>query len=275
MLFDVPVITKRLLGGCLLLGVSAFSSLGWGAVTVSASSQTARVLFTEVNENGETLNREVGNLSMQGLQLSYRRAGGWYWQASTLMGGNTVSYTGLSQAGPSRLFATETEYFFNQLQAKVGRAFEHSTFYVGLGHKYRERNILRRESIRGLYEEFEHNYVLAGLDYRFAHGERSLIRLDMQVQSSFSSNLLVETDGLYDPAVGSTGNDLTFSASVEWFAESQSGWSIGIAPMYEYTNVSRGGEFPLMQNGVEVGSFHQPESQWETFSLRLRVGKRF
>lgn len=275
MLFDVPVIAKRLLAGCLLLGVSAFGSSGWAEVSVSVSSQIDRVLYTEVNRSGETVNREIGTLSIQGLRLSYRRPGGWYWQGSTLMGGNTVNYTGLSQPGPSRLFASETEYFFNQLQAKVGRAFEHSTFYIGVGHKYRERNILRRESIRGLYEEFEHNYVLAGLDYRFAHGDRSFIRLDVQAKSSVSSNLQVELDGLYDAAVGSTGNDMTFSASIEWFVESQSGWGIGIAPMYEFTHVSRGREFPLMQNGVEVGTFHQPESQWETFSLRVRLGKRF
>lgn len=275
MLFDVPVISKRLAGGCLLLTASAFSNLGWAAVTVSVFSQIDRVLYTEINASGETLNREVGSLSMQGLQLSYRRPGGWYWQMSTSMGGDAVNYTGLSQAGPSRLFTSETEYFFNQLQAKLGRAFEHSTFYLGLGHKYRERNILRREPVRGLYEEFEHNYVLAGFDYRVAHGERSHIRLDMQVASSFNSSLVVETDGLFDPAVGTTGNDLTFSASIEWFAESQSGWGIGIAPMYEFTNVSRGREFPLMQDGAEVGTFHQPESQWETFSLRVRLGKRF
>lgn len=275
MLYKFPLVTKTLFNGCLALVLTVFSHAGWAAFSVSVSSQKDRVIFAEINESGETLNREVGGILKQGLHLSYRRPQGWYWQASTWMGSNTVSYTGLSQAGASRLFTTESEYYFNQLQAKFGRAFEHSTFYLGFGHSYRERNILRQDSVRGLYEEFEHNYALLGFDYRFVHSERAHIRLDMQLKSSFSSNLQIEFDGLYDPAAGSTGSDMTFYASLEWFAESQGGWGIGIAPIYEYTYLARSDAFPLMQQGVEVGSFHQPESQWETFSLRLRLSKRF
>lgn len=258
----------------ILTVIGGFTSFEASAqLSLSIITQIDKVEFSEL-EQGRTLNRETGSIKGSGLSLQYRLDGGFFAQVDLFSSSGQVDYIGYTQLGA--LFATETEHYQTNYQGRIGRSFSRAAAYIGAGRGYSERNILSTQQVQGLYEEWQQDYALAGLDLLFMQSENSQIRFDVSLQQSLAARILVEISGLYDSAQLTPGRSTALTASVSFSTRLPGNWSLTLQPQYQTSNTAKSRSQPLYRQGRESGvSFHHPRSQREFISLRCNLTKFF
>jgi|GEM_PF-2331747 len=244
---------------------------------INVFAQYTDAHFVELDNEGDPLNEEDGSLLFSGLGFYWQFDSGLFTEISYKAAGSDLTYRGLSQWG--FFIESETEYFIRDTYVLLGRQFDLSGVYMGLGNGYRERNIIGKNiapgvNIAGIYEELNSTYGIFGLQLNLLANRPFQIRFDGRISADLKSDLYV-VSGEYDPATIKPGKQLTAMGSVEFLFKLGAGLTLSFIPRYEYVHIDKSDSFLTYQNGQHADSMHHPETEYETLSLGTKLSWYF
>lgn len=235
---------------------------------VHAFAQYVDAHFVELDDDGEPYNEEDGSLIFTGVGSYWQFDSGLFTELVLKAAEDTLTYRGLSQFG--RFIESETEYFIRDAHLLLGRSFGPTGAYLGLGNRFRERNILGREGVRGLYEEMDVTYGLFGLRATIFANRPFQIRLDGNISTDIDAELKVASED-FDSAKVQTGKQFAVEGSIEFLFVLFDGFTLSIIPSYNYTHIDKSDEFAVYQGDTFKGNIFLPETEYETLSLSAQL----
>lgn len=231
--------------------------------------------FVELDNEGEAINEEKGNLLFSGGGFNWQLPNGLFGEAFFKQAEDTLSYSGYTQFG--QFVTTNTEYYISDLSVIFGRDFGPTSTFLGVNRHYRERNILSvpAKRVGGLYEELDTlNGVFGVRAALFRHNPFQLrleARIAMGIDSSLYSN-----DGNWDPVTISPGKQMSYRIAAELFYNAFSGVVISLIPAYEYTSIDKSHQYPVYRDGISLGfNAYHPATEWESYSLTGKLSWYF
>lgn len=237
--------------------------------SLSVYAQRNDHTFTEYNERDVVLMREQGVIDHYGLSFHWQLDSGVFVAVKTERGKGSAQYRGFDQT--LQYIERRTEYVITEQNIYLGRQFGNNEARVGIGSQYRERNIVDGK----LYEELDWRFASFGLAKRIPVGTRWQLKLFGEAGLALDSQLQVEFDGKYDPVEMAPGRITSATAGVELLYKVTPKFTIGLTPIYKFTQVEQGDDYPLIQKGREIGVAAQPRSEYETLTWELKLSKMF
>lgn len=236
---------------------------------LAVSARNSDNAFTEYGEKDFVLNRELGDIEHYGLALHWQLESGVFIEVATERGKGTLDWKGYDQVYQYAEF--QTEYLFTEQSMHLGRNFGSHSAYIGVGSRYRERNIIDG----GLYEELNWRYGAFGMRKRFNLGQSWQLNFSGQLAVAWDSQLRVEFANRYDPVDIKPGQLATGEGAVELLFKITPKFSVSAGPVYEFTLITKGDQYALRKNGIERGLSHQPKTEYETISWQIKLNKHF
>jgi len=231
--------------------------------------------FVELDDEGDAINEEKGNLLFSGGGFHWQLSNGLFGEAFFKQAEDTLSYSGYTQLG--RFINTNTEYYISDLSVILGRDFGATSTFLGVNRHYRERNILANPAMRvgGLYEELDTLNGVFGLRAALFRHNPFQLRLEAQIAMGIDSSLY-SNDGDLDPVNITPGKQISYRISAELFYNAFSGVVISLIPAYEYTSIEKSNEYPVYRDGISLGqNAYHPATEWESYSLTGKLSWYF
>jgi hypothetical protein len=254
---------------CCFIAFPTFAQSPKGHIGIALSARTSQNKFTEYTDGDVVINQEDGPINHYGLTFSWQFDNGAFFSLAAESGNGNLIWQGFDQAFQQTQYTTE--YLLDDSSLHLGRNFGRYSSYIGLGHRFRERNIVGGN----LYEEFIWDYAALGMNWQFQMRPHWQLRFLWELSIALQSELNVEFAGNYDAVNIETGRTATGDASIEILFKPSSKFSIGLSPIYEFSVIDEGDNYPLLQNGREIGTAHQPRTTYESLSWQLNLVKYF
>lgn len=240
---------------------------------VNLSGEYSDLHFVELDAQGEPLLEETGGMMFSGAGAYWQLKSGLFAELSYQEAAETLDYSGWSQQG--RFVETQTELYIENTNFLLGRNFGYTSAFLGVGSYFRERNILGVGEIRGLYEELEQTNAIFGMRGNLFPKKRFQIRLEARIWTDIDSSLYASSTE-FDAATLTPGKSFSYRTSAEFFFDLVGGLAFSLIPAYEYTHIDQSREYPLFRNGVPLYvNRHQPETEWESYSLTGKLSWHF
>jgi hypothetical protein len=241
---------------------------------VGLNAEYSDLHFVELDGQGEPLLEETGGMMFTGAGFYWQLKSGLFAELSYQEASETLDYQGWSQQG--RFVETQTEVYVQNTNFLLGRNFGYTSAFLGIGSYFRERNILGvGEEVRGLYEELEQTNAMFGMRGNLFPQKRFQIRLEARLWTDIDSSFYASSTES-DAASLTPGKSFSYRTSAEFFFDLAGGLAFSLIPAYEYTHIDKSREYPLYRNGnpLYVNS-HQPETEWESYSLTGKLSWHF
>lgn len=266
---------KRICARCLVTIWLSFPLTAWSVEAV-ANFEMRHFNYEEFDENGHQLDQEQGWIP--GLQGEIKQGFG-DWRTSgyfSYFDGN-VDYASQTQAGQP--FKTHTD----EKRLRTGLTLERTihtailpefSLFNGLSYSRWERDIKGRGGVNGLLETYKWWEVALGLTMPIESGLNRESRFEFSLFYTVDPGLEVELPGFEDPTLDLGERfGLRFRAKHTWWTPSGFGYTLGV--FVEGWSFGRSDDEPLFQNGVLVGTVHEPRSETRDWGLLLSVSQRF
>jgi hypothetical protein len=144
----------------------------------------------------------------------------------------------------------------------------------GLSYCRWERDIKGKDGVNGLYENYQWWEAQFGLMMPIESGLNREWRFEISLLYTINPSLKVDIPGYDDPTLDLGERfGLRFRAKHTWWTPSGLGYTLGV--FVEGWSFGRSEDEPLFQNGVVVGTVHEPRSESRDWGLILSVSQRF
>lgn len=236
------------------------------------------ISYKELSE-GRIFNQETGIVSGLDYQFSYLFKE-WFF---TLLGehsNGTLNYVGLTQLGREK--STKTTLHRRLYQFNISRELVNfndsecrhcGVLFIFSGVKYQntERNILSQAKVSGLSETYQMDLAVIGLTWKYPQ----LLYLDWHVslshEQSFNSDLSINFLRFYDnheiPLNKFSSTELELAVGYPL----NNNTSLGLLITYNQSDMRQSDTFPLLSDGIEKGSFYQPERRLQAIKVGLSL----
>jgi hypothetical protein len=258
---------------CLLATASQVHARDFGFQrNISAFLQYADSQFVELDDEDNPYNEEKGTLLYSGFGGSWQFNSGIFIEAYYRTAGDDLDYRGYSQFG--QFVESQTEYFIRDTQITMGRNFGLTSAYLGLGNRFRERNVLATGSVAGLYEETDITYALFGLKLNLLAGKPFQIRFSASLATDIKSDLYASSE-IFDAFTIETGKHFMAAGNVEFIFHLFSGLTLSLIPEYEYFHINQSDSYRVYVDGEYKYDGAHPESEYEALSLKTKLSWNF
>jgi hypothetical protein len=239
---------------------------------INVFTQYTDAHFVELDDLGDPINEEEGSLLFSGVGFYWQFDSGLFTDISYSSASDNLTYRGLSQLG--QFIESETEYFIRDAQILLGRNFGPTGAYLGLGSRFRERNILGTEDVLGLYEEMDVTYGLFGLRLNLFANRPFQLRLYGSIATDLQSELYIASES-FDPLELEPGNHLIAEGSIEFLFHLFGGITLSVIPSYEFTHIDKSDSYRVYVNGEYRYDAVHPETEYETLSVKAKLSWYF
>lgn len=240
---------------------------------LNLNSEYSNLHFVELDGEGEPLLEEKGNMAFAGAGIYWQLPSGLFAEIAYQEASEVLDYEGWSQQG--RFLETQTELYIQNANFLVGRNFGYTSAFLGVGSYFRERNILGVVGVHALYEELEQTNAIFGMRGNLFPKKRFQIRLEARVWTDIDSSFYASSTD-FDASTLTPGKSFSYRTSAEFFFDLVGGFALSLIPAYEYTHIDKSKEYPLYRNGIPLfANGHQPETEWESYSLTGKLSWHF
>lgn len=247
----------------------AFGEVRGNKSALSIYANRSYHTFIEYNDDDFVINEESGAIDHSGLLLHWQFESGAFIELSTERGKGTIDYAGYTQL--FEFVEHKTEYLLTQHRMHLGRNFGSHSAYIGVGSRYRERNIVNGS----LYEELEWTFAAFGMSRQFRLGQSWRLNIAGEVARALDSQQRIEFARNFDPVTIEPGRMVTGRGMVELAFLLTPKMSISFAPIYEFSRITKSDSYALKQDGKVVGATYHPKTEYETISWQLKLSKLF
>lgn len=241
------------------------------ASTAEIGLSLLRFDYAEFNDDGSTLDRELGGIPGWSFKFSQHYPD-WEWEGLASYHQGRVDYTGQTQAGVPHNTNTDEEVV--DVALRMGRWFEGSypvMPYAGLGYRRWNRDILSTSSVGGLFESYRWKYAWLGAKIIAYQQGASNLMLDIGWIRPLSPVMFVDFKGAYNISPNlypESRNGLRLMLTSR--SEIRENTALIVEPYYEYWKL---GKSPtVVTGGIPVC---EPASKTKNFGVNLRLGRRF
>lgn len=249
---------------------SAAEALQSPASTVEIGLSVLRFNYTEYNDAGARLDRELGSIPGLSFKLT-RRFSAWEWEGLASYHHGHVNYTGQTQSGAP--YNTRTDEENSDFALRLGHWFDASypfMPYAGLGYRRWDRNILPA-TLSGLFESYRWTYGWLGTKFMAFQKENSHIMLDVGLIKPLATEMHVYIRGTDNAATvlypkGKTGLRMMLTSQRALSENS----TLILEPYFEYWRLGRS---PSVTTGGDT--VYEPASKTRNLGLNLRLGRMF
>lgn len=284
MTYLVPQQSRRMcFGACLLVLALLVPTMGWGSdgeypsFTGEAAVSLMHFDYREYRDNGSLLDRENGYLP--GVSFSLARAvGGWEAMGRVSHHGDTIDYSGETEAGVPVQTSTSEKLTDISLQLGKDEAFGEGTpakLYGGIGHRQWRRDIHSTATVRGLLENYRWSYVFLGALASLAQKDSFILALDMRLTRTVNPTIHVDFGGVYDSAMLSLKEKSGFRISLPATLPQANGLQLRIEPFWEEWHFGRSNTESITRNGVSVGTVFEPRSESRAYGVNIGLISTF
>lgn len=262
-----------------LVGAAAYSDASPADFDsfVAVSSRTSENTFREYDlirndEGGDrefVRNEEAGAIDHLSGALHWQFDSGVFFEVTAERGKGILEYRGYDQV--FQFIQLQTEYVISNQSLSVGRDFGKHAAYIGIGNRYRERNIINGK----LYEELSWRYGLFGMRKDFHFGQRWQLNFNAELSVALDSQLKVEFAGTFDPIEIEPGQIASGLGGVELQYKFTPKFSISVGPRYEFSLITESDKYEKSRNNKVQFLTHHPKTEYETISWQFTLMKHF
>ncbi len=228
--------------------------------------------YEEFDDLGASLDREEGWLPGAVVQYAYQ-ADAWLVDAGLLWLDGEADYS-----SPAAQSITEEEILDLELRAGwrlsgPERAPLH--LLAGFGYRTWWRNIRSTASADGVDETYRWGYGLLGLRGARQLDRQTRLIADFAATRTIAPRMKVSFRRVFDDADLDLRAKNGFRARLTMERTLRPGMTLSLSPWYEYWQLGRSADEPLLSGGVPVGSVYEPRSESHNFGIQLALGWRF
>ncbi len=266
---------KHIGARCLVAAYLMFPVTAW-SMEAAANFEMLHFSYEEFKEDGDQLNKEDGWIP--GLKGEIKHAFG-YWRASGLFSyfAGNANYDGQTQGGEP--FETDTDEKLLRAGLRLERNIHTNIFpefaiYSGFSYCRWQRDIKGSDGVNGLFETYKWWETALGLVIPIESAPNREWHFEISFFYTVDPSLEVELPGFEDPTLDLGERfGLRFRAQHTWWTRTGIGYTLGV--FAEGWNFGRSEDEPLLQNGVVVGTVHEPRSESRHWGFTLSVSQRF
>ncbi len=188
--------------------------------------------YEEFSPTGKSLDSEKGYLPGIKIKLLQLHNGNTYIAHASLYDG-TVDYTGRTQSGQPHTTQTEqqlTQLGFEFIARKI--KFIPGQLKLGVRHWEWERNILDRNSVRGLHEIYNWNEISIGFNFETEQQNDSFYQVNINALYNLSPSMKIILDNSTVKLNLSEKPGFRLQAGKTWIKNNQNSYSLLIISEY-------------------------------------------